>query len=157
LGHAELRGIGCDDQVARAHQPETTRQRMTVHARNDRLTEPGHVFEEIHERSAEGMLLDFRLLSGETTEIAAGAEGLVPLARENHDTDGIVFTRFREGAAQLGHDGNVEGVPLFGAVDRDPRHRRGYLVASRGWFFVAGLPRWAGSSWAGRLRLRSVG
>ena len=117
---------------------------MPVHARDERLSESRHVLEEVDERSAETMLLDLRLFGGEATEVAARAEGLVPFPRENDDSDRIVGARLAEGGTQFSHDGDVEGVALLGAVDRDARDRRGRVVANRGWFHHPLLPEKAG-------------
>ena len=144
LGHPELSRVGGNDQIARAHQAESAGERVPVDARDDRLAKSRHVLEEVDERSAEAMLLDLRLLCGEATEVAARAEGLVPLPRENDDADRVVSARFAEGGTQFGHDGDVQGVALLGAVDRDARDRRGRVVANRSWFHHPLLPEKAG-------------
>ena len=60
--------------------------------------------------------------------VAAGAEGLVSLAREDDDADLVVVTSPVERVGELEERLRAEGVAHFGAVDGDLRDALGDVV-----------------------------
>ena len=122
LGRAHL-GVGSrDDEIARQHQSETTRQSMSVDARHDRQTRLAHLLEELADLGSHEVLCH-RSFGAHCSQIAARTEGLVPGPRENRDHHRIVSLGASEGLGERACHLGIDRVSQFGPVDRDGGHR----------------------------------
>src|SRR5581483_8892946 len=119
-GLAEARVVGRDRQVADDVQHVAAADRVARDHGDDGLRQaPDLDLEVQHVQAADALGVDVAVVAADPL-VAAGAEGLRPGARQDHDADGGIVARRLEGADHLEDGRRAERVADLGPVDRDP-------------------------------------
>ena len=130
-GLAEARVVGGDRQVADEVQHVPAADRVARDDGDDRLRDVADELLQVeHVQPRHLVLADVAAVPAHAL-VAARAEGLGPLAGEEHDARRHVLARVRERVDELRDGERAEGVAHLGPVDRDLRDRlvRQALVA----------------------------
>ena len=157
---AEGGGLGCNEQVTGAGQPEAARQRVAVDAPDDRLAEIAQELKEIDQAAPAMVPLDLGLLGVEGRQVGARAEGLVPRAGQDDHSHLRFQPAPAESRQEVPEHLGREWVALVWLVERDrgdvlsELDQDGFQLGNRAHGYVLDQP-WRSPGRAGRVRALS--
>jgi glycosyltransferase involved in cell wall biosynthesis len=136
LGSSENGVFGSDDEVTSKGEAHAAGEGVPADSGNGRLGEGGEILEDRRQLAPSFVQAGcgrpaLRAASGRrvrTDEVRAGREGAVAGPGEDDYTDRLVGAGCREGRAETGKHGCVEGVAPIRTVDSDTAHRPVHLV-----------------------------